>query len=295
METLTTMATFVRVAETRNFTRAARQLRTTASAVSKSVARLEQRLGVKLLDRTTRRVSLTQEGTLYYQRCVRILGEVSDAEAEVSQSLTKPRGRLRVTVPPIIGLRVLVPQLRRFRERYPEVQLELELEDTIVDLAAGSYDVALRMGEPADLRLKARRLAPIRYVLCASPEYLRKRGVPRAPAQLAEHDCIHFRFPSTGRLEPWALSVEGEDAPVHVPRTLVFNHPEAVQLVAMDGMGVAQLPELVAAPALASGQLVAVLREHLVERGAYWLLWPPGRERLPKLRAFIDFVGPLFR
>lgn len=295
METLTTMATFVRVAETRNFTRAARQLRTTSSAVSKSVARLEQRLGVKLLDRTTRRVSLTQEGTLYYQRCVRILTEVSDAEAEVSQSLTKPRGRLRVTVPPIIGLRVLVPQLRRFRERHPEVQLELELEDDIVDLTAGAYDCALRMGEPSDSRLKARRLAPVRYVLCASPEYLRRRGTPRAPAQLAEHDCIHFRFPSTGRLEPWALTAEGGDAAVHVPRTLVFNHPEAVQLVAMDGLGIAHLPEVVAAPALASGQLVAILREHVGERGAYWLLWPPGRERLPKLRAFIDFVSPLFR
>ncbi|WP_211193899.1 LysR family transcriptional regulator [Pyxidicoccus fallax] len=288
------MSTFVRVAETRNFTRAARQLRTTASAVSKSVARLEQRLGVRLLDRTTRRVSLTQEGALYYERCVRILGEVNDAEAEISQSLTRPRGRLRVTTTTILGLRVLVPQLRRFRERFPEVQLELELEDAVVDLIAGSYDVAIRMGEPGDPRLKARRLAPIRHVLCASPDYLRKRGVPRTPSQLAEHDCIHCRLPS-GRIEPWAFATAQEAAPVRVPQSLVFNHLEAVMMVAMDGMGIARVPEVAATPALASGKLVPVLREHMVEQGSVWLLWQPGRERLPRLRAFIDFVSPLFR
>lgn len=207
MDSLSGIAAFVRTAEARSFVGAARQLGITASAVGKSVARLEQSLGVRLLQRSTRRVQLTAEGAAFHARCRHILDELQDAEAMLASSARAPRGTLRVTLP-TIGYRFLLPILPAFVAKYPALELDLDFNDRVVDVIDAGVDVAIRSGELADSRLMARRLGPFRFVLCASPGYLDEHGAPRTPADLAEHRCLRFRFPTTGKLQDWALRSE---------------------------------------------------------------------------------------
>ncbi|WP_437736287.1 LysR family transcriptional regulator [Sorangium sp. So ce1335] len=295
VENMGAVAAFVRTVEAGGFTAASRQLGVSPSAVSKSVARLEAALGAQLLQRTTRRVALTAAGARFHERCVRALGELSEAERELAESARAVHGEVRVSVPQVVALRLLLPALPEFRRRYPEVRLRMDLDDRLVDLLVDGYDAAVRMGRLRDSRLRARRLGPNRFVLCAAPEYLRRRGAPRAPEDLAAHECIRFRFPSTGRIEPWALRAAGAAERARVPETWSFNNTEAVLAAACAGLGVAQLPSFVAEPALAAGALRHVLGEFMVERGALWMLWPPVDRPRPAVRALVDFIADAVR
>lgn len=208
MDSLTSLTSFVRTAETLSFVQAARLLGISASAVGKNVARLEHKLGVRLFNRSTRNVSLTAEGAAFLTRCQSILEQIQEAESELTSSLSQPTGKLRISLP-VIGYRLLLPALTAFTRLYPQVELDLDFSDRLVNLIDEGFDVAIRSGELADSRLIARKLGGFRFVLCASPAYLAEYGVPGSPAELTAHKCIFFRFPSTGLIQPWNCAICG--------------------------------------------------------------------------------------
>ena len=204
MESLNGIAFFVQAAEARSFSGAGRSLGVSSSAVGKSISRLEERLGVRLFHRSTRSITLTAEGTLFLERCRRILSEVEAAELELSETQQMPSGRLRISLP-LVGPLVM-PALTAFMLRYPAVALDVDFSDRMVDVIEEGFDVVMRTGEPTDSRLMSRPLGSYRLQLVASPDYLKRPGVPELPAELSHHACLHHRFPSTGRLEPWPLT-----------------------------------------------------------------------------------------
>ena len=285
MESLTGIVAFVRTAETLSFVAAGAQLGISASAVGKSIARLEESLGVRLFHRTTRRVSLTEEGTLFLDRCRRILDDLRDAEAMLSHAARAPRGRLRVSLP-TIGYRFLLPVLPEFRRLYPDVELDLDFNDRLVDIVEEGFDAVIRSGTLTDSSLMVRRLGPFRFVLCASPAYLAGRGVPSVPKDLATHDGVHFRFPATGKLQEWLIAGDA----VHVPSALTCNNMEAVHAAAIGGLGIAYMPDFLAQEAIKVGTLRAVLGGYLVDPGQFSIVWPSSRHLSTRLRAFADFL-----
>ncbi|QQP94832.1 LysR family transcriptional regulator [Lysobacter enzymogenes] len=295
MDKLGSLLAFVRTAHARSFVAAARQLGVSSSAVGKSVARLEQQLGVRLLQRNTRNVQLTEEGRQFYERCKPLLDELEDAEAALTHAMQAPRGRLRIALP-TVGYRFLVPVLGEFHKRYPEVELELDFNDQIVDVIDGGFDAAIRSGDMPDSRLRARRLGPFCFMLCAAPEYLACRGEPRVPADLAGHDCIHFRFANSGKLQEWSLKLEPGEAAPHLPAALVCNNSEAAVEAAVHGLGIVYSVDFLVREHLAAGRLQRVLPGYETQRGQFWALWPAHRHVSPKLRVFLDFIGErLFR
>ena len=203
MENLGGFVVFVQVAETRSFVAAGRALGLSASAIGKRIARLEARLNVRLFHRSTRSITLTAEGTRFLERCRRVIAELDAAEQELTQSVEAPRGRLRVSLPTIGTL--LLPVLADFMAAYPEIELDIDFSDRIVDVIDEGFDVVLRTGHPTDSRLSSRLLGHFRQHLVASPDYLERHGTPRTPADLAQHRCLHYRFPSSGKLEIWPL------------------------------------------------------------------------------------------
>ena len=220
MESLTGIVSFVRAAETLSFVAAGRLLGVSASAVGKNIAKLEESLGVRLLQRTTRRISLTEEGVLFLDRCRRVLDELRDAELTLSHFAQRPRGRLRVSLP-TVGYRFLAPVLPDFRRRYPHIELDLEFNDRIVDVIEEGFDAAIRSGKQAQSRLMSRRVGSFRFVLSAAPSYLATRGVPLSPKDLATHDGLRFRLPSTGKLQNWAMASQGAAIPLAVKTALL--------------------------------------------------------------------------
>ncbi|MBV8247889.1 MAG: LysR family transcriptional regulator [Comamonas sp.] len=285
MDSFSGLESFVRAADLLSFAEAGRALGISASAVGKNVARLEQQLGLRLFQRTTRQVRLTQEGALFHERCRRILDELHDARAAMQAAAEAPRGRLRISLP-TIGYRFLLPVLPEFQARYPEVELDLDFNDHLVDVVEAGLDVVIRSGDLADSRLVARRLGPFRFILAASPAYLAARGVPCTPADLARHTSLRYRFLSSGKLEEWVLP--GLPA---MPIALVCNNMEAMLGAAVAGMGLAYMPDFLARDALAHGELQQVLAEQLTHSGQFSALWPSSRQLSPKVRAFVDFAS----
>jgi DNA-binding transcriptional LysR family regulator len=288
MDKLSEIDAFVRVAERLNFAKAGQSLGLSPSAVGKSVARLEASLGVRLFNRTTRQVSLTNEGAMLFERYRSILTDLRDAHEAVTDNLALPRGSLRVTLP-TIGYRFLLPIVPEFRRRYPDIDLELDFNDRRVDLIEGGFDAAIRSGELDDSSLIARRLGPFRFILCASPDYFQRMGTPLHPSQLPEHDALRFRFPTSGRFQEWLL--ENGDNPLSSMRiALTCGNMEAIRAAAIDGMGLAYMPEFLATDAIRDGLLETVLNEHLAAPGLFSIVWPSARFMAPRLRAFIDFA-----
>lgn len=287
MDSFAGMAAFVAAVDKGNYVGAARALDVSPSAIAKSVTRLERRLGVRLLNRTTRRLATTEEGRIFYERCRDILDEVREAEATMLRSREAPRGKLKVSLPNLIGRKLVLPHLGTFAARWPEVELDVMLEDRIVDIVAESVDVAIRTGDLGDSRLIARRLGPQHFVMCGTPDYFGRHGRPRHPRDLAAHRCIHYRFPSDGRLQPWPLCVGPE---TRLPVSLAFNNSDGILLAVLQGLGIAVLPVYVAREEVAAGRLVPVLSAFTLERGSLWLVWPSTRHLSPKVRVFSDFV-----
>jgi DNA-binding transcriptional LysR family regulator len=286
MDSFSGLESFVRAADLLSFAEAGRALGISASAVGKNVARLEQQLGLRLYQRTTRQVRLTQEGALFHERCRRILDELHDARAAMQAAAEAPRGRLRVSLP-TIGYRFLLPVLPEFQALYPEIDLDLDFNDHLVDVVEAGLDVVIRSGELADSRLVARRLGPFRFILAGSPAYLAERGMPQSPADLARHSCLRYRFLGSGKLEEWVLP----GLPPHLPVALVCNNMEAMLGAAVAGMGLAYMPDFLARDALGRGELQRVLAEDLTHTGQFSALWASSRQLSPKVRAFVDFVG----
>lgn len=289
MDSLSGFTVFVQVAETRSFVAAGRALGISASAVGKRVARLEEKLGVRLFHRSTRSIALTAEGTLFLERSRRILAEIEATELELSRTAGAPRGRLRVSLPLVSSL--VLPVLADFMAEYPEIELDLDFTDRLVDVIEEGFDVVVRTGQLSDSRLSARRLGAFRLLVVGSPAYLERHGVPRRPADLAAHACLHYRFSNTGKLEPWPLRrLPGEPEPL-LPIAMVCNNIETRVCFALRGRGLACLPDFAIHDALAEGRLRSVLDDYMEGTGNFYLLWPSGRQVSPRLRAFIDFMG----
>lgn len=289
MDSLNGFMVFVQVAETRSFVAAGRLLGVSASAVGKSVARLEEKLGVRLFHRSTRSVSLTAEGVLFLERSRRILAEIEAAELELSQASSAPRGRLRVSLPLVSSL--LLPVLGEFMRDYPAIELDLDFTDRLVDVIEEGFDAVVRTGDPVDSRLSARRLGAFGSMLVAAPDYLARRGTPNTPADLLQHTCLHYRFPNSGKLEPWALRRAPGEPELPLPTSMICNNIETRVCFALQGLGIAYLPDFSIREPLADGRLRAILTDHVQRTGVFHVLWPASKHPSPKVRAFVDFLS----
>ncbi|ESQ81859.1 LysR family transcriptional regulator [Asticcacaulis sp. AC466] len=295
MDSLSGIMAFVQAAEHLSFVAAGRALGISASAVGKSIAKLEDTVGARLLHRTTRRVSLTEEGAAFYARCRRILDDLRDAEAMVSEATGTPRGRLRVSVP-TIGYRFLLPIIPAFRQRYPDIELDIDFNDRLVDVVEDGLDAVIRSGPLTDSSLMSRRLGPFCFVLCAAPAYLERHGIPQSPRDLEMHDCLRFRFPTSGKLQTWQLTQADGVDPFRRPSPLTCNNMEALRGAAISGLGIAYMPDFLAREAVDAGLLRTVLDGYLAEPGQFSILWPSNRLVSPRLRVFIDHMTEtLFR
>ncbi len=292
LDHLSAMAVFARVVETGGFSRAAESLGISKSAVSKQVSRLEDRFGTRLLNRTTRSISLTEAGERVLEHSLRALAEFEAAEAEVGAHRDTPSGVLRVSAGVSFGQTCLAPKLAGFLAGCPELSIDLVLNDRRVDLIEEGYDVALRIGTLADSSMMARRIAPIRSLTAASPAYLDRRGRPAAPAELSSHDCLGYSYLNGGTV--WQF--DGPTGPVRhrfVPR-LLSNNGTALAAAAVAGFGVVQMPAFIIGDAVAAGQLEEILGDHRRADSALHAVYPAGRPPAAKVRAFIDFAVDAF-
>ncbi len=290
VDSLGALQAFVHAAEGRSFKLAGQQMGLSSSAVGKAVQRLEEQLGVRLFHRTTRSITLTEEGSLFLERSQRVLDEMEAARAELAQSAAEPRGRLKVSLP--VAPILFTPLMAAFMEAYPAINLDLDFNDRMVDVVEEGFDAVIRSGEAGDSRLQHRKLGEFRWRLVASPAYLERAGAPLDVCDLADHDCLRHRYPATGKLEPW-LFAGGEEAAV--PATLATTLVDPLLTLAEAGRGIASLPDFLVRDKLAKGSLVEVLPGRLLERSAFRLLWPSSRYPSPKVRAFVDFLAERMR
>ncbi|WP_328807254.1 LysR substrate-binding domain-containing protein [Paraburkholderia elongata] len=260
-----------------------------ASGVGKNVTRLERSLGVRLFHRSTRSVTLTAEGEMFVERARRILAEFDAAQAELSEASAVPKGRLRIGLP-MIG-EPFLPVLAEFQRRYPEVELDLDFDNRNVDVIEEGYDAVVRSGDVGDSRLTSRRLGSFRMLLVGAPDYFERRGKPAHPRQLAEHACIQFRMPNTGKLQVWQLWRDADEPDAQLTAAVTCNTNEARLCFALEGLGIAYMSDFTVRNALSDGRLVTVLDEYTTDHNTFQLLWPSGRHITPKLRAFIDFIS----
>ncbi|WP_263144500.1 substrate binding domain-containing protein [Pseudomonas sp. RIT-PI-AD] len=292
MSLLPLLATFVRVVDAGSFSAAARQAGSTASATSRQVARLERLLELRLLERTTRRLRLTQAGEEIVAHGRHML-DAAQAALDIGERLQgTPRGSIRMSVPKALGRFVINPLVPEFLRRYPQIDLKLRLDDRHPNLIEDGFDLCLQVTERPPEGLAGRPLLQVRQSLCASPDYLRRAGMPKHPQDLARHSCMALDERADDRF--WHFSRGDEQEGVAIGGRYASNHSEARLLLAEEGFGLTCLPDFTAAAALAAGRLVEVLPDWRYRgsyQGAAWLLWRPNRHLPPKLRVLIDYLG----
>lgn len=295
MDRFDAMQAFARVVETGSFTKAAETLRISRTSVTQLVQQLEARLRVRLLNRTTRQVNVTADGAAYYERVLRLLADMDDAETSLSDASASPRGRLRVDVPSPFARMVLVPALPAFHARHPEIQLDLGVSDRKVDLIGENVDCVIRGGELQDQSLRARRVADLRLGVYASPGYLAMAGVPRHPGELEDshHRIVGYLWARLGRALPYAMQRGDERLRVHGRYALAVDDGNAYLQAGLAGLGILWLPDYMARPHLASGELARLFEDWDMETMPMYLAYPPNRHVSAKLRAFIDWVVEL--
>lgn len=282
------LRTFRKVGELGSFGAAARELGLSPSAVSKQVRSLEERLGVRLLNRTTRRVSLTELGRLYLERGSAILQDWEELEAEVRGLQASPRGTLRVSAPQDFGRHFLCGLVARFVAAYPELRVEFDLSDRLVDLVEEGFDVAIRIARPRDSSLRGRRLGECERVLCAAPGYLEHHGVPRRPSDLEGHHCIEYAYQDDGG--GWRFRSEGRVRQIRPTGRLRTNAGWAMRELALEGQGIALLPSFLVIDDVKEGALVTLLDDVLDADLAVMALFAERAQRVAKVRVFLDFV-----
>lgn len=287
------MAAFVRAVERGGFSAAARDLGLTPSAVSKLVTRLEDRLGVRLLNRTTRSLALTPEGEAYFHRAQRILADIAEAEEEVGRNRAQPRGLLRVNVGTAFGMHQLVPALPEFLLRHPEIQVELTITDRLVDLIEEGADLGIRLGNLADSSLVARRICEVERVVCAAPAYLRRHGTPGKPEELRGHNCLSMV--NAPALRRWPFEGRGGVEQVEVSGNVGATSADALLALALRGLGIIRLSDVIVGAAIREGRLVPLLEAvHHREALPLHAVYPQGRHRSPRVAAMIDFLVERF-
>jgi len=293
MENTSEMAVFARVVEAGNLSAAARELRLTPSAVSKLISRLEDRLGARLLNRTTRRVMLTEEGRAYYQRSTPILAAIDEAERAVADLHGVPRGLLKVNASTSFGQYHIVPLIPGFLARYPDLRLELTLSESIVNLIEEEVDVAVRIGQLPDSSLIARKLGTARRVVVASPAYLERHGTPQTPDDLTHHNCL--RMSTATSLNQWEFQGSGEPRRIQVTGNFEANSGIALHRAAVDGIGLIRVGNFTVAADVRRGRLVPVLSdfEPPSETNIY-AVYPHNRNLSAKVRAFVDMLADAF-
>lgn len=290
MDRLTEMEAFTRVVEMGGFTEAARKLGLSKSAVSKHVAALETRLGARLLNRTTRRVSPTEIGLVYFDKAQAVLTAAREADSMATAMQGAPTGELKISAPLSFGLRHIAPALASFLTLYPNVSARLQLDDRRVELVAEGYDLAIRIGEMPDSSLKARRLALTELSLVAAPAYLERRGAPKTIDELGDHELLHYTNLSSGNF--WKLkAANGAERPVRIGGRLSINNGDALVCAALDGLGVALSPHFICGEHIAAGRLVEILKRHRPDPLGIYAVYPAGRFVQPKLRVFIDHLA----
>ena len=290
MDRLEGMSAFVKAVDLGSFAAAGGAMGLSAQMVGKHVSAIEERLGARLLNRTTRRQSLTDVGRLYYERCKDVLADAEAAEAVVQEFGASPRGRLRLTAPITFGTYSLRPLITRYMALYPQVDVELALVDRFVDVVGEGFEAAIRLGRLSDSTLMARALRPYRLMACASPAYLEARGTPQVPEDLAEHDCLGFAYWSRPPMTEWDFTGADGARKVQVRHKLLINDSRALFDAALDGLGIMLGAEVMVEGALASGELVRVLPDYEAPSRPLHVLFPGGGRVSPKVRAFIDMV-----
>jgi DNA-binding transcriptional LysR family regulator len=288
MDRLAGMEVFVRVVDLGGFTPAAAASGISTTMVSNNVKALEERLGAKLLNRTTRRQSLTEIGARYYAQCLDVLARIESAEVEAREMRSRPRGRLKISAPVTLGSHLLVHTFAPYLRDQPDIEIDLQLNDRIVDLADEGFDAAFRFGELRDSGLVARRLRSLGRIICAAPAYLACHGTPVEPEDLAKHNCLAFHYVQPER--DWMFRGSGNERRVSIKGQLTVNNGSALVEAAVAGIGVAMLPEYLAAPDVEAGRLVRLFPEYDLSRAPLQLVYLPDRQMTPKMRSFVEFV-----
>lgn len=286
------MSVFAAVVDGGSFAAASEALDMSSPGVSRAIARLEARLGIRLFDRTTRSVRLTDEGRRFHAQVLPLLAGLEEAAAQAAQGAVSVRGRLRVHMDPLFSRLVLAPRVGEFMATYPQLELELATRDQLGDIVADGFDLAVRFGEPPDSSLVARKLLDTRILTVASPSYLRRHGRPAAPQELegGAHICIEFRDPATGRTFPWEFHRKRKRLAVKTSGRLIVNDGGTMHAACVAGYGIAQVMDVAAGALVASGQLVELFPDWPDERFPLYALYPSRHHPPAKVRAFLDFV-----
>jgi len=294
MDRFQAMQVFTRVVDANSFTRAADHLGLPRTTVTTIIQNLEKLLNVRLLNRTTRRLSLTPDGAAYYERCMRILADVDEAEAAFADASRRPRGRLRIDTPPAIGRLILLPSLCEFHTRYPDIELVIGMGDRPVDLVQEAVDCVIRVGELKDSSLVARRIGLFEGITCAAPDYLERHGEPRTIEDLADHTAVHYFSSRTGRTIDWDFMVDGKPVEVKMRSVVAVNDADAYMTCGLKGFGMIQPARYMALPYLQTGALKEVLPAWKPRPMPISVVYPHNRHLSPKVRAFTDWVAELF-
>ncbi len=290
MERLAEMMTFAKVVETRSFSAAAQALHTSKSLVSKQISSLERALGVRLLNRTTRRMSLTEIGAAYYEHCARIAQEIDAASQTVTQLQAEPRGVLRITSPVIFASLHLAPALRTFLRQYDQVEVELNASDRVVDMVDEGYDLAIRITDQPPPNMVARKIAPVRWVTCASRDYLERHGTPQTPQELRDHQCLIYQGIPALR-SGWRYRIGNKEVALQLAGKCRVNNSEVLLQLALNGEGIILFPTYIVGRYLKSGHLQQILPDSEANPDSFlYLLYQPNRYMQPKVRAFIDHL-----
>lgn len=293
MQNLTDIAVFVQVVDSGSFTAAAERLALTRSVVSKYVSRLEDHLKVRLLNRTTRRLSLTEAGRIFYERSQFGLNEIEAAEAEVAKLQASPRGRLKINTPMSFGILHIAPAMAEFQKLNPEVQLDMHLDDRQINLIEQGYDLAIRIAELPDSSMVATRLAPCRHVVCASPDYVERCGAPHTPDDLRKHNILTYRYQDSPN--EWRfISPDGRYSSVPVTGSIEMNNSLALRQAVLGGAGIMLTPTFIVGEDIAAGNLRKLLPGHRAQEISIYAVYAGRRHLTPKVRAFIDYMKTRF-
>lgn len=295
MDKLQAMEVFVRVVETGGITRAADSLHMPKATAATLIQRLEATLGVKLLNRTTRHVSVTPDGAAYYERCVSILAEVRETEELLGKQQSTPRGRVRVDVPTLMARSVFVPALPQFFERYPQIELALASNERRADLIEEGIDCAVWSGEIEESSLVARRVGFLYFATCAAPSYIAAHGQPRHPDDLARHRCINHFSPHSGKTVDWVFSKDGTRVQTSLHGNIALEDENSYVAAAEAGLGIAQIPAFVLKEAMERGTLELVLGDWFPDPSPLYVVYPQNRHLSNKVRVFVDWVAELLR
>ncbi len=294
MDRFFAMKVFTRVVETASFSRAADALGQTPTSVSRAVQALEAHLGARLLNRTTRSISVTEDGEIYYERCVRVLGEIDDMESVLSKSKFSPNGTVKVSLPALMARSTVLPALPEFQQAYPDIRVELNLTDKVVDIVETGVDCVVRVGAVGDVGLVAKRIGCYSQVTCAAPSYVEKYGEPKTLDDLENHMCVDYLVSSTGRVRSWDFVVGGEMRSISLKSMVAVNDADSYVACGLQGLGLIQASSYTLAPYIESGALRAVLKAYPSDPRVVSILYAANRHQPRRVRVFIDWLTTVF-